>query len=432
MSWLHQQDVLTQPTRLLLASPENVYRELKEIAQKPSHELRLRDDKIEALLVERKHPLINLGLASYGTNPEVYKALYRHSLEPPADQSDSTYKHGLRIGCLSNCSVPIVHMLFDFPRDLIGPDGVHRVLTNGDNRELDALLCNPTLSDKLLEELYQHTNAFASIPEERWAGLVYASRRNERLRTKDDEGDMPDMGYYSIHKSIFQLLETAPLDYRWLHILYALLDDLDFEKVPPPESINGVLERWTKLEGGEKPNGGYFTSLSLKEEFRCLIASLYGSAVAVRGSQAAKNVAIRCAYYGNARLTERELRAGYERDANVFAFAAMKNPALFLTTALRRAFEQDILGALDDDMTRRYLGRFELMKKRSPYLKSFLSHDHREKVAQSKEDTRFDAIQASLTGIDGRLNKLSEQWRTAQYWLIVAAVALGAILYFRR
>jgi hypothetical protein len=127
MSWAEEQERLTQQTRLLLTSPEEVYRELKEIARKPRHELRLRDDKIEALLVERKHPLINLGLASYGTNPEVYKALYRHSLEPTSDQADSTYKHGLRIGCLSNRSVPIVHLLFDFPRDLIGPDDLHRV-----------------------------------------------------------------------------------------------------------------------------------------------------------------------------------------------------------------------------------------------------------------------------------------------------------------
>jgi hypothetical protein len=101
-----------------------------------------------------------------------------------------------------------------FPRDLIGPDDLHRVLTNGDDRELDALLCNPSLSDKLLEELYRHTNAFASIPEERWSMLVYVSRKNERLRTKDNEDDMPDMGYYSIHRAIFQLLEIVPLEWR--------------------------------------------------------------------------------------------------------------------------------------------------------------------------------------------------------------------------
>src|SRR5438067_954342 len=109
MPWSEEQARLTQEARLHIASPEEVYRELQEIAKKPRGQLMGRDDKIEAALVERNQPLINLGLASFGTNEEVLKALYKHSLEPPRDATDAQYKRGLRIGCLSNEAVTAAH-----------------------------------------------------------------------------------------------------------------------------------------------------------------------------------------------------------------------------------------------------------------------------------------------------------------------------------
>jgi hypothetical protein len=89
------------------------------------------------LLVERNDRLINLGLACYGTSEEVFKALYKHALEKPADAPDERYKRGLRIGCLSNRSVPAAHFVFDFPRELIGPEEIHRVLAAGDDAEAE-------------------------------------------------------------------------------------------------------------------------------------------------------------------------------------------------------------------------------------------------------------------------------------------------------
>ena len=88
MPWEEEQERLTQEARLSVASPEEVVLELKRIAQRPRLELMGRDEAIEALLVERSHPLINLGLACYGTSKEVFKALYKHGLEKPADAAD--------------------------------------------------------------------------------------------------------------------------------------------------------------------------------------------------------------------------------------------------------------------------------------------------------------------------------------------------------
>jgi hypothetical protein len=104
MPWGEEQERLTQEARLSVASAEEVVRELKRVAQKSRGEL-LGREAIEALLVERNDRLINLGLACYGTSDEVFKALYKHGLEKPADAGDERYRRGLRIGCLSNRTV---------------------------------------------------------------------------------------------------------------------------------------------------------------------------------------------------------------------------------------------------------------------------------------------------------------------------------------
>jgi hypothetical protein len=318
MPWEDEQERLTQEARLGAASPEEVVRELKRVAQKSRGELFGRET-IEALLVERNDRLINLGLACYGTSKEVFTALYKHGLEKPTDAADERYRRGLRIGCLSNRTV--AHWSVDFPRRLIGPEEIQRVLAADDKREAEALICNPSVSDRLLEELYERTGAFATLPEERWSTLIYLSRKNERLVTKEDSYDMPDTGHYSIHHAIFRLLEIAPVEKHWLHVLYALLDELDFEHVAHPETIETALSRWAQLDDSShkgEPIEGYFTSLSLKDEFRCLIAALYGRTwsnkkLAVQGSPSSRDVAMRCAYYGNAELSVREMKAGIER-----------------------------------------------------------------------------------------------------------------------
>jgi hypothetical protein len=436
MPWTDEQARLTQEARLHIASPEEVYRELQQIPQNARFELLVRNDEIEAALVERNEPLINLGLACYGTNKEVFKALFQHALGAPRDKADAQYRRGLRIGCLSNGSVPAAHFVFDFPRELIGEAEMHRVLANGESAEVEALLCNPSLSDEMLEELYQHTGAFAPIPEERWRNLVYVSRKNERLGREEDTDDSPDMGHFRIHKAIFRLLEIAPLEKRWLHVLHGLLDQLDFQQVAHPETIENVLARWAQLDDkghDDKPIEGYFTSLSLKDEFRCLVASLYGRTYSnnkstVQGGPTASDVAMRCAYYGNAELSAKELKAGYDRDREVFVFAAMNNNNLISKGTLRKTFEEDMVGG---DLTRRYLRNFDLKKKKWPQIESYLSRELREDVARNKEDTRIEGIQTVVTGVEQRLAAIGEQLRKSQQLIIVAAIALAIVLYFR-
>jgi hypothetical protein len=99
MPWGEEQDKLTQEARLTLASPEVVFQELKKLSAGTRADLLGRNDRLETVLLRRNQPLINLGLASYGADKEVFAALYIHALEPPKNEADAKYKEGLRIGC---------------------------------------------------------------------------------------------------------------------------------------------------------------------------------------------------------------------------------------------------------------------------------------------------------------------------------------------
>jgi hypothetical protein len=271
-----EQDQFVKQVWLHLSPPEAVFEELKRQAQRSRYEWHRYDDKtIEPMLLKRNEPLINLGLACFGGNREVFRALYKHSLTQPENDADAIYKRGLRIGCLSNHIVAKVHLVMDFPAELIGGQELQRIIARGQDAETTAIMCNPSVSDKMLEALYLRSKLFASLPEERWASLIATSAKNERLRTNEDSEAGPDMGHYRIHKAIFRLLEIAPVEPVWLRVLYDLLLNLNFIDVARPENLNGVLTRWAampdKAEDGELFEG-YYTNVGLKDEFRCLIA----------------------------------------------------------------------------------------------------------------------------------------------------------------
>jgi hypothetical protein len=262
MSWAEEQDKATLEARLYHSSPEAVFQELKERAttirtNRGWTEGNFGEPKdFEAVLLERNDPLINLGLACFGTNREVFEALYRRGRELGSDARDERYKKALRIGCLSNQTIWTQRNIWNvrkglddrFPTAFIGLVELQRILSEGERDEVEALICNPTISEELLEELYRHTGAFAELPNERWRQVVAQSARNERLNT--DESDLnptmdhPDMEHYRIHQAIFHLLETAPVEETWVTVLHHFLDHLDHDQVAFPERTDHVLSRW--------------------------------------------------------------------------------------------------------------------------------------------------------------------------------------------
>ena len=101
----------------------------RDATRRPRREYRL-PEKLEVRLLERNDRLINLALASFGTDKEVFKALYKNTLEPTQDETEAQYKRGLRLGCLSNEMIGFVgYWEPTFPDHLIGDDERSRALT---------------------------------------------------------------------------------------------------------------------------------------------------------------------------------------------------------------------------------------------------------------------------------------------------------------
>ena len=143
------------------------------------------------------------------------------------------------------------------------------------------------------------------------------------------------------------------------------------------ERINHVLDRWGDVESTNhrgEPMQGLWTSLTKVDEFRCLIAALYGQksseaerrlgrgltslisdratapsrAAAKResvilGDPGANDIALRCIYYGNARLTEKEMQAGHGHDGDAFSFAMLLNQNVYYSSRMRNIFEDKYL-----------------------------------------------------------------------------------------
>jgi hypothetical protein len=361
--------------RLIVMQPEQVLIELEQYANEHKDSLFAWDKQLENSLLARDNPLINLGLARNAGDKKVLAALYAKSMAATSDPLQERYLRGLRIACLSN---EVAGFDFStFTEGVLGYDERARLISEGDGEELGALLSNPRIGDEMIETLFMNTGIFASIPEERRRLLISLSVYNPRLVTEEDSEGGPDLGYRSIHRAILALLGSAPTTEDWLITLWRLLDNLDSGNVcVPDDPITSILDRWAKVRFPEDAlfKDGHFTQLSSTDEFRCLLAAMYGhhsirdkggkfSGMSNIGSKDSADVAFRCAYYGKGTLKERDMREGFEKNEMVYLLAVLCNESVYSTPALRSLLEDHQLGG---DVRFRYLRHCNLIHKRRP------------------------------------------------------------------
>ena len=180
MPRLEEQERRTREARLLVSRPEDVFKELRSYGAQAKASHFDGDEQLEKSLLERGDPLIDLGLACYGSDKRMIGALYKKALIAPNTPADARYRKGLRIACLSN-QVLQKHPFGSLPREIIGEDETRRVLNEADLDEAEALICNPEIECALLQALYERTEPFSTIPEDRWLILVDKSAKNTRL-----------------------------------------------------------------------------------------------------------------------------------------------------------------------------------------------------------------------------------------------------------
>jgi hypothetical protein len=401
------------------------------------------------LLFDRRNEnLIELGLACYGANTDVLANLYARARENTDNPTERYHRKGLRIAILGNQSVQGYH----FPIRVIGPDGTERVLLEADKDELEALICNPTISEDLLEALYERKKLFSRLPDDRWRLLVDLSIKNERLITEKEHIDSPDVELFRVHRSIFKLLEIAPVTMEWLHTLYHLHDHLSSKtSLHSPERIDHVLSRWNTVSdnGYGEPFKGYFTGLSLKDEFRCLLASIYGRGLGknqIHGSLSASDVALRCAYYGRGDITIEEMTNGYDRDRGAYIFSVLQN-GLYSSIDRLKVFEDQLwdwccsknaVGL--SNPTRLYLEHCKQFRKKWPNYSPGppISEGYRD-ILELKPTTNdeIDALQHKVEAIEQKVdvvsslvNELTSIVKLFRF-LVLLAMGVGAWLLAR-
>jgi hypothetical protein len=281
---------------------------------------------------------------NYVITKEIIFALYNRASAAAAKPDDETYNLGVRVPCLSNRHFNY----FNWP-----DFDLKALMAKGLTEEPYALITNPTAPTSLLESLYKKSDCFAQVDETNWMHMIAASSKNERLNIDESNRDCPDTGFWRIHWAIFHFLETAPVTSQSVHATWQLLNTLEPKHCARREEISHVIDRWRRAEvknyKGE-PEEGRSTHLSLTEELTCLIGALYEHRTTSQknkpplfGTAEDKDIALRCAFYGCAEMSEKEITAGYQRDKDVFVFAAIKNTLLYLSAKTRALLENYIM-----------------------------------------------------------------------------------------
>lgn len=422
MAWDSEEHSAITLARLKVAPPDMVYAALRDYGDYIHSQINgTADDSLEATLLARDDPLINLGLAQFGASNTTVAALYKRGFA--LRSSDLESGRGLQVACLANRIVP--QMRFSsFFGDIDGIDPVEfrRLANEGDWDEICALLANPSAGE-VLQALYNRKPPFDDISDHRRRDLVYASIKNPRINVDKSDVDGPDLLAWDIQKGIYNLLQTAPIEASWQKILHSLLSNIDPSATRIPDTDpQEVLTRWGELkventfENQDEDAEGWATSLSLVDEFRCLIAALYGrkfedKTIKQIGGPDDLDVALRCAFYGNGSLTIDQMRAGYQRDEKVFVFAALLNDSLYYRFDCRAELEGLIFG----NLRFMYAWRCKQIHSRRP---SFDLHPISESGAmllddviekkQSEEMTTLTRIEAQIALLKERIGSVSK------------------------
>lgn len=297
------------------------------------------NEELERALLERDEADINIALASNATNMDVLAALFLKSKLTPANHAQRRYLKSLRLAVLSNDVCPLSrHWFTRFPEPVLSKEDLTQLIEAGDDDEICALFDNAMIDPELLHSLYGGRGHFESIGWERKRVVVNATASNKRLVTKFESGYGGDSDFSGIHIALFELLSTAPVEFHWMVALDGLIGSLNPFNLPAPnKSVLPILERWKAVD--DDSDGLFRNGLKWKDEFRCLIAALYGAHH--DGSPTSEDVAVRCAFYGKGKLDESSMSTGYQKDAAVYVFAAMNNREMLLDVNLRSLFETE-------------------------------------------------------------------------------------------
>lgn len=440
MTWDNKKPSVITCARLMASPPDVVYRELQEYGAFQLAGLSYSyNEELEKALLNRGDPLIDLGLAEYCGVDAVGANLYQKASSGTPDP----HKQAIRIAVIRNQILP--RAILSRNKFGVVPDAeVERIAKTAVGEEVNALLTNPS-GKNLLAALFNRKSPFDGIPEERLLGLIYVAIRSPSLSDDDSNEFGPDSDASDLSKGVWNLLKTLTVSEASIEAMHWLLVTVDPGRaILLDEDPTPVFNRWSKLEVSDKfkkrhaePMGRY-TSLDFKDEFICLLASLYGiyhsdhKSVHL-GSLKDPNPVMRyCAYgtshYGDRRMSASDLQQAYNRDGEAFIFAALNSRILLQVENARTIVERHMSGP---HQIRLYHRRcLQIKKRRSDFNSNPITQwgaDLMEDIVPkpSEDHQRIKALETQIDSVSKQVKTVSS---LAQWSLIGVVVILVVVL----
>jgi hypothetical protein len=411
--------------KLGLLEPQEVYEELmkyREALLSSSSSLDWvwnGDDKLEADLLKRNEPLIDLGLAVAANSSSVLKTLWGKY-----DEKDENLALAIKVGILSGSNATAI------PNEELAKVLQGDYVKHYDSDDMAYALLKNQRARHVVEEFLKRQPPFESISNDRFPILLHALSKNNCLNLDGSDMESPDLTYWGIRKSIFNVVTEAPVTTSWLYPLYDLLSSLQetyYPKSSDEFNFSNFVNKWRNLpEEGKSPIDGYYTNLSLPEEFLCLCACLFGYKVFPPGSkltdQEELDVVYRCAYYSRATLSKNQVSKAIEKDGSTFIFSAIYNDRLLLNNDTRNLIERE----LNSNLTHLYKRRIQQIGKQGARFQNDYSKssEGEEKPVTESIKNAVATLQASVNSQSLTLNKLKS--------IIYGAVAFALVAFLLR
>lgn len=299
------------------ANAEAVFEWLKE--QKPYFgSIGGKSDEIENVLIERREPIINLGLALYaGLNSETALRLFR--------SGDVTIKKAVLSGPSVMPSVVGSDWIEGSRGD--GDAGVLKELLQPFDVELlYRLLSNKNLFSQILVNLYHRGTPFVVLTDEQWLKAIECTISNPQLSRPS--GYLEKIEFLPPEhpcQAAWNLYKTVPVHAESARILARLGEQLaphGDDRVPHAPSDLDVLDtikRW-EVEGDDK------------HDFFCKCRAFLGRLLKDEELKDSADIALRQAYYGGGGWDSRkpeEVREAFEKDKDKFLDVAIYNLSFY-------------------------------------------------------------------------------------------------------
>ncbi|MBF0249681.1 MAG: hypothetical protein HQL35_03515 [Alphaproteobacteria bacterium] len=268
---------------------------------------------VEYLLWRRNDPVVDHGLARFGTDIKMIQRVY--------DRGDTS----TRLAALTNPNAGIrIQQALD-------------ILKEGPFFTVETLLCNRYLPSEFLTNFFKRAGDFEGLDDDRFRLLIYALHNNERLKTPYESLYIDGFNEYTYNEPFYaawELAKTVPATQEWAKAIWVLL--LNCQQPYSYDNIDEVLERWQIDEQVEEPTQWHQRSFSFN--VRVCIAGLIRDDELLRKSD---DAALRMAFYQKFNPSAyKDWPSFLELDGEEFVDAALQNENLWHSMENRSALSR--------------------------------------------------------------------------------------------